>query len=80
VRITNDDVFVFAFIGHFGSNQDLFVRGFYCIDMKWLCVHLYPLKRQPALIYGQLYLSTKNITIISGIEKRIMSLTISLSL
>jgi hypothetical protein len=36
-RIANDDVFAFAFIGHFGLNQDLFAYGFYCIDRKWLC-------------------------------------------
>jgi hypothetical protein len=40
-------------------------------------VYLHLLKSQPALIYGRLYLSTKNITIIGGMGKRIMPLTIS---
>jgi hypothetical protein len=44
------------------------------------CVHLHLLKRQPAIIYGRLYLSMKNITIIGGMEKRIMPLTISMCL
>jgi hypothetical protein len=44
------------------------------------CVHLHLLKRQLALIYGRLYLSTKNITIIGGMGKRIMPLTICTSL
>jgi hypothetical protein len=37
-------------------------------------------KKQPALIYGRLYLSTKNITIIDGMGKRIMPLAINTSL
>jgi hypothetical protein len=41
------------------------------------CVHLHFLKSQPALIYGRLYLSTKNITVIGGMRERIMPLTIS---
>jgi hypothetical protein len=79
-RIVNDDVFAFAFIGHSEPNQDLFACGFYDIDKKWLRVHLHLLKSQPTLIYGRLYLSTKNITIIGGMGKRIMPLTISTSL
>jgi hypothetical protein len=71
--IANDDVFAFAFIGHFGPNQDLFACGFYGIDRKWLRVHLHLLKNQPALIYGRLYLSTENITIIGGMRKRIVT-------
>jgi hypothetical protein len=77
---TNDDVFAFAFISHFGPNQDLFACGFYGIDRKWLRIQLHLLKSQSSLIYGQLYLSMKNITIIGGMGKRIMPLTISTSL
>jgi hypothetical protein len=44
------------------------------------CVHLHILKDQLALIYGRLYLSTKNITIIGGMGKRIMPLAINMSL
>jgi hypothetical protein len=55
-------------------NQDLFACGFYCIERKWFCVHLHLLKSQLALIYSWLYLSTKNITIIGGMGKRIMPL------
>jgi hypothetical protein len=47
------------------------------VNRKWLCVYLHLLKSQPALIYGRLYLSTKNITIIGGMRKKIMPLTIS---
>jgi hypothetical protein len=65
VRTTNDDIFVFVFIGCIQPNQDLSV---------W---HL--LETQPTLIYGRLYLPTKNITIIGGIRKRIMPLAISTS-
>jgi hypothetical protein len=68
-RIANDDIFAFAFIGHFEPNRDLFACGFYCIDRKWSCVHLHILKSQPTLIYGRLYLSTKKITIIGGMGK-----------
>jgi hypothetical protein len=44
------------------------------------CVYLHLMTSQPTLIYGRLYLSTKNITIIGGMGKRIMPLTISTSL
>jgi hypothetical protein len=33
------------------------------------CVHLHLLKTQPALIYGRLYLSSENVTIIGGMGK-----------
>jgi hypothetical protein len=37
-------------------------------------------ENQPTFIYGRLYLSTKNVTIIDGIEKRIIPLVASTSL
>jgi hypothetical protein len=76
-RITNDDAFAFAFTGHFRPNKDFFACEFYCIDGKWLCVHLHFLKNQPTLIFDRLYLSTKNVTIIGGMGKRIMPLAAS---
>jgi hypothetical protein len=38
------------------------------------------LKMQPTLIYGRLYMSMKNITIIGGMGKRIMPLAINASI
>jgi hypothetical protein len=78
-EINNDDAFAFTFISHFRPNQDFLACGFYCIVRKLLCVHLHLLKNQPVLIYDRLYLSTKNITIISGMGKIIMSLVVSTS-
>jgi hypothetical protein len=45
-----------------------------------MLVNLHLLETQSALIYGRLYLSTKNIAIIGGMRKRIMPLAISMSL
>jgi hypothetical protein len=44
-----------------------------------LRVYLHFLKTQPTLIYSRLYLSTKNITILGGMGKRIMPLAVSMS-
>jgi hypothetical protein len=46
----------------------------------FLHVHLHLLKNQSALIYGWLYLSTKNVITIGGMGKRIMPLAVSTSL
>jgi hypothetical protein len=43
------------------------------------CVHLHLLKTQPTLIYGRLYLSSENVTIIGGMGKRIMPFAVSSS-
>jgi hypothetical protein len=52
----------------------LFVSSIILTGNAWLCVHLHLLKTQPTLIYGRLYLSTKNITIIGGMGKELCHL------
>jgi hypothetical protein len=80
VRITNDNVLAFVFISHFQPNQDFLIhQQINCVDREGLPINLLFLKAQVAFIYRQLYLLTKDITIIGGMRKFAMPFTISKS-
>jgi hypothetical protein len=70
-RIANDDVFAFALSATLGQTKTSLH-----VDSMELTGNGYV----STSIYDRLYLSTKNITIIGGMGKRIMPLTISTSL
>jgi hypothetical protein len=76
-RVANDDAF--AFIDQIQPNQYLIFSYIYYINKKWILVNLHLLETQQAFIYNQLYLLTKTIAIISGMQKRIVPLAISTS-
>jgi hypothetical protein len=78
--ITDDNLFAFALIGRIRPNQDFLVVKTDNVHQKGLCVHLHFFKLQSTLVDGRLDLSSKYITIISGMRERIMPLVIGTAL
>jgi hypothetical protein len=72
--VANDDFFAFALIGHAGPNQDFFAHEVDHIHWEGLRIHLHFLKIQSSLVNGRFDLSSKYITIISGMRKQVVSL------
>jgi hypothetical protein len=68
-RIADDDLLAFALISCAGPNQDFFAIRVDHIYREGLCVHLHFLKFQSSLVHDRLDLSSKHITIISGMRK-----------
>jgi hypothetical protein len=79
-RIPDDDLLAFALIGRARSNQDLLAIKVDHIYYEGLRVHLHFLKFQSSLVNGRLDLSSKHITIISGMRKRVVPLAIGMTL
>jgi hypothetical protein len=67
--IADDDLLGFALIGHAWLNQDFLAIKVDHVYWEGLRVHLHFLKFQSSLINGRLNLSSKYITIISGMRK-----------
>jgi hypothetical protein len=72
-----DDDFL-ALIGCARPNQNFFIIEVDHIYWKGFSLHLHFLKFQSTLVNDQLDLSSKHITIITGMRERIMPLTISM--
>jgi hypothetical protein len=65
----DDDLLAFALIGHAGPDQDFFTIKVDHIYWEGFRVRLHFLKFQSSPINGRLDLSSKHITIISGVRK-----------
>jgi hypothetical protein len=74
-RVADDDAHIFVFMSHIWLNQDFFIIKIHYIYRERRHVDLLFLEIQLGFI-----LPTKHITIISGMRKGIMPLTISMSL
>jgi hypothetical protein len=68
-RVADDGLLVFALIGGIRPNQEFFIVKIDHVHRKGLCVHLNFLKFQPVLVNGRLDMSSKHITIISGMRE-----------
>ena len=77
--ITNDNVLPLRSFGLFWLNEYLWIVQFQHINRERSLVNLYLRKYQSSFINGRLYLSTKNITIISRRRCRVVPLTICMS-
>jgi hypothetical protein len=78
--VADDDLFAFALIGCAGPNQEFFAFEVDHIHWEGLHIHLHFLKFQPSFINGRLDLSSKYITIISGMRKRVVPLAVCTTL
>jgi hypothetical protein len=67
--VADDDLLAFALILHAGPNQDLFAIEVDHIYWEGFRVHMHFLKFQSSLVNDRLNLSSKYITIISGMRK-----------
>jgi hypothetical protein len=76
-RVVDDDLFAFALTGRVRLNQDFLTNKIYHVYKKRFCIHLHFMKTQSALVNCRLDMSSKHITIISGMRKRVVPLTIS---
>ena len=77
---TNDHIFLFSRFGLMRPNQHFWICQVKCMNGKMILINLHCRNNQSSLIYGRLYLSTKNIAIIGSMRKNIMELTICASL